>query len=332
MKRFISLIITLFIVSAASAQSIRVKSFERLPMDMTAKTIRPVNDQNGDKAAIIKVVTNHKGFIFENGMMGIVEVHNEVGEMWVYVPYGTIKLTIKHPEFGIMRDYFLPDNIDKAAVYEMRIECKRAIEPQKQPLTIARAEEAVELPTTSTAPLSQSTTEPTKSISQTIIEAMDLPKISATKRYMDGKFTLFTDASVEFMSLNTTPRYSLAGFGVSCGMTGSSGHGGYIKVGITNYGDFDRITALNFLAGYAYQSKRIGLFAGVGVNHFNVYSSIFNDTDFAPIPRSTLLAAEVAASYNLTFIYFKPSIGVNLNGDISYGIGIGFILGDWLWN
>ncbi|HKK67539.1 MAG TPA: PEGA domain-containing protein, partial [Bacteroidales bacterium] len=119
MPRFLT-ILALFITFAASAQDgIPVKSFRSLPQDMDARVNHPVTDQNGDKAALIKVVTSETGFKFEAGMLGIVKTEQKTGEIWVYVPYASRKITIKHDQLGVLRGYVYPEAIKKATVYEM---------------------------------------------------------------------------------------------------------------------------------------------------------------------------------------------------------------------
>lgn len=103
-----------------SAQGISVTSFKPLPNDLTANLAGTmVKDQNGEVAALIKVVTTQTGFSFEGGVAGIVKTKQEVGEIWVYVPHGIKKITIKHPQLGVLRDYFFPCAIDEARTYEM---------------------------------------------------------------------------------------------------------------------------------------------------------------------------------------------------------------------
>ena len=86
---------------------------------MTARVTDPVKDRNGDKCALIKIVTTAQGMHFEGGMLGIMEAPWKNGEYWVYVPYGTKKLTIKHDQLGVLRNYLYPEPIEEATVYEM---------------------------------------------------------------------------------------------------------------------------------------------------------------------------------------------------------------------
>ena len=45
----------------------------------------------------------------------------KVGEYWIYVPWGAKRLTIKHPQLGILREYQYTVPIEKATVYEMKL-------------------------------------------------------------------------------------------------------------------------------------------------------------------------------------------------------------------
>lgn len=104
------------------AQNISVSSFKLLENDLTANTTGTMErDQNGEVAALIKVVTTEQGFVFDGGMSGIVKTKQSVGEVWVYVPHGIKKITIQHAQLGVLRDYFFPITVEKAKTYEMRL-------------------------------------------------------------------------------------------------------------------------------------------------------------------------------------------------------------------
>ena len=107
-----------------------VSSFRLLPTDLDAR-LYPKTDQNGRKAALIKVVTGEKGFSFDVGVMGVVATSQEIGEVWVYVPEGILKITIRHKDFGVIRDYRLEIPIKSACVYEMVLHT-----PPKEPVKI----------------------------------------------------------------------------------------------------------------------------------------------------------------------------------------------------
>ena len=119
-----------------NAQQISVRSFKALPNDQAARITHPVTDQNGEKCALVKVVTNQSGFVWEGGMLGITKKINKTGEYWLYVPRGSKKITIKHEQLGVLRDYIYPVSIREATVYEMVLttgEVKTVVEEKKIP-------------------------------------------------------------------------------------------------------------------------------------------------------------------------------------------------------
>ena len=117
---FILLIIFGLSGTGLSAQNISVKSFRLLETDLTANTAGTLKkDQNNETAALIKVVTTETGFVFDGGMLGIVGTTQRAGEIWVYVPPKSRKITISHPQLGVLRDYFYPIPIEAGRTYEM---------------------------------------------------------------------------------------------------------------------------------------------------------------------------------------------------------------------
>ena len=117
-----SFLLLLSLSSTLLAQpKISVKSFERRENDLTARTYAPKKDQNGDVCAIIKVVTTQTGFTWDSDGLGIVAAEPKTGEYWIYVPYGAKRLTVQHPQLGILRDYMYPLPIEKATVYILEL-------------------------------------------------------------------------------------------------------------------------------------------------------------------------------------------------------------------
>ena len=119
MKKYLSLLLLLSLFCSVSAQQISVKSFRKLETDLDARVNEPLKDQNGDWCAIIKVVTTQTGFYFDGGQLAIMKAVPKHGEIWLYVPWGLKRLTISHDKLGILRDYPLPTQTEKATVYEM---------------------------------------------------------------------------------------------------------------------------------------------------------------------------------------------------------------------
>ena len=117
---YLSFLLCFFSVTYGFSQSISVSSFKLLESDLTANTAGTIEkDQNGEVAALIKVVTTQTGFSFDSGSLGIVKTRQTPGEIWVYIPGGAKKISIKHPQLGVLRDYYFPISIESARTYEM---------------------------------------------------------------------------------------------------------------------------------------------------------------------------------------------------------------------
>jgi uncharacterized protein (TIGR02145 family) len=119
MYKLLLFTLALLFTYVSSAQQMAVKSFRILENDLTAQVQHPKIDQNGHKAALIKVVTTQTGFEFEGGMLGIVAVEQKTSEIWVYVPYKAKALTILHPQLGQIRGYAYPIPIEAGRTYEL---------------------------------------------------------------------------------------------------------------------------------------------------------------------------------------------------------------------
>lgn len=102
-------------------EEISVTSFSCLTNDLTARVIAPKRDQNNEVCAVIKIVTKDKSLFFEPDALGITAREDQPGEIWLYVPRGAKRITIKHERFGIIRNYFYPEPINEAMVYEMQL-------------------------------------------------------------------------------------------------------------------------------------------------------------------------------------------------------------------
>jgi len=120
MTKAITIILALLYSTISFSQTISVSSFRLLDSDLTANTTGTIEkDQNGEVSALIKVVTTQTGFTFDCGSMGIVKTLQKPSEIWVYVPRGIKKMTISHPQLGLLRDYYFNIPIESARTYEL---------------------------------------------------------------------------------------------------------------------------------------------------------------------------------------------------------------------
>ena len=116
------LFLTSFLSQWVYAQGkIEVASFNRMESDITARVTAPKRDQNGEVCALIWIVTTVKDLMFEPDALGITARENKPGEIWLYVPRGARRISIMHDKYGVLRNYFYPDIIDKSTVYEMEV-------------------------------------------------------------------------------------------------------------------------------------------------------------------------------------------------------------------
>ena len=119
-------LVVLFLTSFLSQRvyahgKIDVASFNRMETDITARVTAPKRDQNGEVCALIRIVTTVKDLMFEPDALGITARENKPGEIWLYVPRGARRISIMHDKYGVLRNYFYPDIIDKSTVYEMEV-------------------------------------------------------------------------------------------------------------------------------------------------------------------------------------------------------------------
>ena len=116
------ILLSLLIRLSVCAQSLSVEKFSLLENDLTANTRGTMkHDQNGNVAALIKIVTTETDFNFDVGSMGVVATSQQKGEIWVYVPGGVQRITISHTKLGVLRDYYFPISIEKGRTYELKL-------------------------------------------------------------------------------------------------------------------------------------------------------------------------------------------------------------------
>ncbi|MDD6819279.1 MAG: hypothetical protein SO402_09515 [Prevotella sp.] len=104
--------------SVAKAQEFKVTSVKTMKNDVSA-FISPVRDLNEQACALIKVEAP-SDFVFSTPL-GIVKRQDEVGEILLYVPNGTKMITIKHPEWGVLRNYRFEQPLESHICYVMKI-------------------------------------------------------------------------------------------------------------------------------------------------------------------------------------------------------------------
>lgn len=123
MKRlFFTLLFSCICFVALAQQGMIVEGFRFLENDLTAITQGTERrDQNGLRSAVIKIITPERGFEFDGGMIGVVDIIEKEGEIWLYVPQNSLHLSIIHKYFGKI-DYSYPIDILSGRTYEMKLD------------------------------------------------------------------------------------------------------------------------------------------------------------------------------------------------------------------
>ena len=103
-----------------AGQNLSVTSFRALPDDLTAR-VDPITNENGKKCALVRIVTTERGFEFDTDLLGLCTDVDEshAGEVWIWLAPGSNRITIRHTQLGVLRNYIYPVPIESACVYEM---------------------------------------------------------------------------------------------------------------------------------------------------------------------------------------------------------------------
>lgn len=125
MNRIICLLLLNCYIYSLSAQDIEVKKFEPMEKDQTA-ALSPRKDINGTVCGLVKVALKEPGAEFEGNVMGDVQFTGS--EYLVYLPNGTKRLGIKHPDYLpttiVFADYGTK-KIASSTTYELKVKTNK---------------------------------------------------------------------------------------------------------------------------------------------------------------------------------------------------------------
>ena len=94
MKNFLIGLLLIIAANETNAQDIQVTRFERNYTSLIAST-NPVYDNTGEACAVIRIFVRDDGFIIEPNM-GMMKQETKPGEIRMWVPKGTKRLTIRN--------------------------------------------------------------------------------------------------------------------------------------------------------------------------------------------------------------------------------------------
>lgn len=124
-RSFFILVVLFFCIDSVFAQDIEVKKFEPLEKDQTAVSF-PRKDINGNVCGLVKVALKEFGAEFEGNVMG--EVQFTGSEYLVYMPNGSKRLGIKHPDYLpttiVFADYGTK-RVASSTTYELKVKTNK---------------------------------------------------------------------------------------------------------------------------------------------------------------------------------------------------------------
>lgn len=121
--RLLLLGILVLLGSAAQAQDLKVKAFQRMDRDLLARTQERL-DLNDVPCAIVRVsVPDAKDYTFEGNVIG--DVIYKPGEAIVYMTQGSRNITIKSDKFGSLK-YEFTQKLEKQVVYKLALQFDEA--------------------------------------------------------------------------------------------------------------------------------------------------------------------------------------------------------------
>lgn len=96
-----------------------IRNFRERITDLSAISSN-YKDLNGSPAALIRMTVRDPQFEF-SANLGIIALEMKTGEVYLYVPQDTRRLTVRHPRLGVLRDYVIPIKIKSKVTYDADI-------------------------------------------------------------------------------------------------------------------------------------------------------------------------------------------------------------------
>ena len=324
--RTIMLLIALMLPLAGMAQEIKIEDFQKLERDMSARTAK-VKDVNGDLCALLKIETTEKGFEFSG--CNIEKTEQKTGEIWLFASPGVKFITIKHKDFGVLRNYQFPQSIESGVVYQIKL----STEAKEVKIDTSTINKAVE------SKIDAKMEELNKKLA--LLEEMQKQSSSQKPKRIRPVYNKET-----FAMLNAA--YSVApqtSFGLTFGMQKTWGWYVSVASGLkfdalgatkedtdgTNdyfYDDNKTTSRLSIHGGAMYRiAKPLSIKLGVGYGVRNLAFTT-QDSDCINIPSASHSGLECSAGVHLSFGKMAFSVDVRSIGfkysEVKLGIGYNF--------
>lgn len=119
MKTLLVSVLLLATVCQLKAQDIQITRFERNYTNLAAST-NPVYDNTGEACALIRFLVRDKDFTIEPNM-GMMRQDHLKGEIRMYVPKGTKRLTVRKNGYMPLVGYEIPVTIEPKVTYDVEL-------------------------------------------------------------------------------------------------------------------------------------------------------------------------------------------------------------------
>ena len=128
--RYVIMLVVLSLATAARAQDIQITKFERNYTSLIA-SMNPVYDNAGEVCAVIRFFMRGSDFLIEPNL-GVLKTETLPGEIRMWVPKGTKRITVRHPGMMPLTGYEIPVKIVSKVTYEATIEVTERSKPRQQ--------------------------------------------------------------------------------------------------------------------------------------------------------------------------------------------------------
>ena len=119
MKKMIIALLLIVAANGVKAQDIEIKNFERNVTSLIA-SMNPVYDNAGEACAVIRFFVRDANVIIEPNM-GMMKLETKPGEIRMWVPKGTKRLTIRKEGLMPLTGYVIPVAIESKVTYDAEI-------------------------------------------------------------------------------------------------------------------------------------------------------------------------------------------------------------------
>ena len=119
MKKIIIALLLTIVANGMKAQDIGISKFERNYTSLIG-SMNPVYDNTGEACAVIRFFVRDGRFIIEPNM-GMMKLETLPGEIRIWVPKGTKRLTIRREGLLPLSGYVIPVTIEPKVTYEAEI-------------------------------------------------------------------------------------------------------------------------------------------------------------------------------------------------------------------